>query len=164
MISVSAGDANETIPVAVDLDDVIKFVQLNGFDLALRRFCSIEPHLLYDAALSRGIPLDPQVWTAAEDDIVMSKYKELGSAVLRRLLPKGTLAAIKNRAAKPGVHRPAGSQKQKWTLAEDAMIKRDYPTLGPAGVHRNLPHRHIVSIKQRACVLQIKHNRAGGAS
>ena len=70
-----------------------------------------------------------QRWTAADDALLTARYATATRAELLGLLPSRTWGALQFRASKLGFTRLA-----YWTPAEDALIRRLYPSAPMAAI------------------------------
>ena len=91
--------------------------------------------------MSAGVP-----WTAAEELIVRSIYRERGAKACAELLPGRSESAIVNRARALGLQR----RKPGWLAKELALLQREYPIGGLAGCAAVLPGRTAQAIYQQA--------------
>lgn len=104
-------------------------------------------------------------WTPEEDAVIREYYPMRAALGIAGsdLLPGRSVTAIYCRAGALGVGRlgydAQPARRSKWSDAEDAVIRTNFPPLGTKMTAKYLPHRAIEAIRARAYYLGLRRRR-----
>ena len=91
-------------------------------------------------------------WTEAENNIIKTKYAELGRDIIT-LLPNRTLDQIRYQAQKLGIKYDAKQNRdQIWTIDRINILKTNFEELGPLHIQKlfDIPiSRHLINLKAK---------------
>lgn len=94
-------------------------------------------------------------WLPKEDNLLRKKYRKLGPTECFKLLPKRTRESIQSRARHLGLTiegRRCGQniKPNSWTDEELEVVRNNYKDIGPKELHKLLPKRTPIAIRDTA--------------